>query len=196
MGGVERGRNPRGQGERLREDVVAAALRLLDELGDDQALSLRAVARELRIAATSVYLHFADRDALVLAALRRCHRDLLDAADRAEAAEKDPRRRLRARTLVLGTWAHEHPGLYKVLHESTLNRRADMAFKDELATGTTAAVQRCMDAGAAPAGDAATVALDLRAAVHGAVSMRVNQPGLAWPPLPEQVDRFLAKLVY
>jgi hypothetical protein len=51
-----------------------------------------------------------------------------------------------------------------------------------------------MDAGLAPEDDAATVSLDLRAAVHGAVSMRVNQPDLPWPPLEEQVERFLTKL--
>jgi hypothetical protein len=37
--GRVRGRNPRGQGERLREDIVSAALRLLEELADDQALT-------------------------------------------------------------------------------------------------------------------------------------------------------------
>ncbi|MFI9255793.1 TetR/AcrR family transcriptional regulator [Streptomyces sp. NPDC053069] len=190
-----RGRNPRGQGERLREEVVAAALRMLDELGDDQALSLRAVAREVNVAATSVYLHFPDRDALVLAALERCHQDLMIAVQQAELAESDPVAQLRARTLVLGAWAHDHPGLYKVLHESTLNQRADMRFKEELGRTTTAAVQRCMDAGLAPADDASTVALDLRAAVHGAVSMRVNQSDQHWPPLEDQVDRFLRKLV-
>ncbi|MFF4342975.1 TetR/AcrR family transcriptional regulator [Kitasatospora sp. NPDC001540] len=191
-----RGRNPRGQGDRLRAEVLAAALRMLDGLGDDQALSLRAVAREVDVAATSVYLHFPDRDALVLAALEHCHRDLTDAVRRAElTAADDPVARLRARTLVLGAWAHRHPGLYKVLHESTLNQRAEMPFKEELGRSTAAAVQACMDAGLAPADDAATVALDLRAAVHGAVSMRVNQPGHPWPPLEEQVDRFLRKLV-
>jgi AcrR family transcriptional regulator len=190
-----RGRNRRGQGERLREDIVAAALRLLDELADDQALSLRAVAREIGIAATSVYIHFADRDALVLAALERCHRDLLHAVDEAEAVSADPVVKLRARTLLLGRWAHQHPGLYKVLHESTLNRRNDMSFKEELSERTTIAVRRCMDAGLAPAGDAAVVSFDLRAAVHGTVSMRVNQPDHPWPPLEEQVDRFLIKLV-
>lgn len=82
-----------------------------------------------------------------------------------------------------------------MLHESTLNQRAAMSFKQELADRTTTAVQRCIDAGLAPAGDAALISLDLRAAVHGAVSMRVNQPDLPWPPLEEQVDRFLAKLV-
>jgi AcrR family transcriptional regulator len=190
-----RGRNPRGQGERLREDIVAAALRMLDELADDQALSLRAVAREVGIAATSVYIHFADRDALVLAALEQCHADLVRDIAEAVAAAADPVAQLRARTLLLGGWAHRHPGLYKVMHESTLNRRTAMTFKEDVAERATAAVQRCMDAGLAPAGDAALVSLDLRAAVHGSVSMRVNQPDLPWPPLEEQVDRFLTKLV-
>lgn len=191
-----RDRNRRGQGERLRADIIEAATRLLDELGDDQALSMRAVARAVGSAATSVYLHFADRDALVLAVLNRCHDELTRAADDAEeAASGDPVARLRARVLVLGSWAYEHPGLYKVLHESTLNQRTEMAFKQELADRTTAAVQRCMDAGLAPADDAATVALDLRAAVHGAVSMRLNQPDHPWPPLEDQVERFIAKLV-
>lgn len=190
-----RGRNPRGQGERLRAEIIDVALRLLDELADDQALSLRAVAREAGIAATSVYIHFADRDALVLAALEHCHTDLLNELAQAQDAAADPVAALRARTTLLGVWAGRHPGLYKVLHESTLNQRADMSFKDRMTAQTTAAIRRCMDAGLAPDGDAATVALDVRTAVHGAVSMRVNQPELPWPPLEEQVDRFLTKLV-
>jgi len=191
-----RGRNRRGQGERLREEIVETACRMLDDLADDQALSLRAVAREIGIAATSVYLHFADRDALVLAVLETCHAELVTAIDAAEAAAgADPVARLRERTLVLGRWAHDHPGLYKVMHESTLNQRNAMAFKQDFSDRTIAAVQRCMDAGLAPPGDAALVALDLRAAVHGTVSMRLNQPDLPWPPLEEQVDRFMTKLV-
>ncbi len=192
---AQRGRNPRGQGERLRAEIVDAALRLLDELADDQALSLRAVAREVGIAATSVYIHFADRDTLVLAALEHVHADLLRAVDNAESGAADPAAALRARTALLGAWSREHPGLYKVLHESTLNRRTDMSFKEEMAQRTTAAIRRCIDAGLAPQGDAETISLDLRTAVHGAVSLRVNQPELPWPPLEEQVDRFLVKLV-
>jgi AcrR family transcriptional regulator len=156
---------------------------------------MRAVTREVGSAATSVYPHFADRDTLVLAVLNRCHDQLARAVDDAETASGDPVAKLRARILTLGSWAHEHPGLYKVLHESTLNQRTDMPFKQELADRATAAVQRCMDAGLAPTDDAATVALDLRAAVHGAVSMRLNQPDHPWPPLEDQIERFLTKLV-
>lgn len=82
-----------------------------------------------------------------------------------------------------------------MLYESALNQRTDMAFREELAESTVAAVRRCMDAGAVPADDAAAVALDLRAAVHGAVSMRLHQPDRPWTPLAEQVERFLVKLV-
>jgi AcrR family transcriptional regulator len=188
-----RGRNPRGQGERLREQIVGTTVRMLDELGDDQPLSMRAVAREIGVAATSVYLHFADRDALVLAALKQAHGDMVKAVE--QTAGSDPVVELRARLGVLGRWSSEHPGLYKVLNESTLNQREDMSFKLGIREETARVVQRCMDAGQAPADDAMAVAFDLRAAVHGTVSMRVNQPDLAWPPLEDQIDRFLVKLV-
>lgn len=46
-----------------------------------------------------------------------------------------------------------------------------------------------MDAGPATRGDAETVSADLRTAVHGAISLCVNEPELPWPPLEEQADR-------
>ncbi|NUP68868.1 MAG: TetR family transcriptional regulator, partial [Nonomuraea sp.] len=128
-----RDRNRRGQGERLRRDIIEATLRMLNELGDDEALSLRAVAREVGVAATSIYIHFADRDGLVFAALEQCTVDLMRDLDRAEASAGDPVARLRARLLFLGAWVRDHAGLYKVLHESTLNQRTHLAFKEDLA---------------------------------------------------------------
>src|SRR3954470_16786218 len=106
--------NARGRRDLLRAGIVEAAARMLDELADDQALSLRAVAREVSIAATSVYLHFPDRDALVLAVMHRCHEDMLRTGDDAEAAHDDPAAQLRARMLAMCAWAQAHPGLYKV----------------------------------------------------------------------------------
>jgi AcrR family transcriptional regulator len=187
--------NARGQGELLREEIVTAAVRMLDELADDEALSLRAVAREVSIAATSVYLHFPDRDALVLAAMQRCHEELVGTGDAAAAQAPDPATALRARILTQAAWAREHPGLYKVLHESKVHRRLGMPFKEIMVARTIEAVQACMDADLAPTDDAATVAIDLRTAVNGMLAQRINEPDLPWPPAIEQVDRFLVKLV-
>ncbi|SHK99267.1 TetR/AcrR family transcriptional regulator [Actinacidiphila paucisporea] len=193
--GVRCGNNPRGKGERLRADIITTAARMLDVLADDQALSLRAVAREVGIAATSVYLHFADRDALVLATLERFAADIGRAMEAAEAAAADPAEALRARTLLLGTRAQEHAGLYKVLYESTLNQRVELRFKRGFLESCVTAVQRCVDAGLAPRRDARATALDLMAAVHGSVSLRINRCDTPWPPFPEQLDRFLIGLV-
>ncbi|WP_328606308.1 TetR/AcrR family transcriptional regulator [Amycolatopsis sp. NBC_00345] len=188
--------NARGHGELLRDEIVTAAVRMLEELADDEALSLRAVAREVSIAATSVYLHFPDRDALVLAAMQRCNEELVQGGDEAERAhEGDPAAQLRARTVSQFEWAQAHPGLYKVLHESTVHRRLGMPFKEVLLERTRSAVQRCMDAGVAPPGDAATVTIDFRTAVNGMLSQRINEPDLDWPPALDQIDRYLTKLV-
>jgi AcrR family transcriptional regulator len=183
--------NARGQGELLREEIVTAAVAMLDELADDEALSLRAVARAVSIAATSVYLHFPDRDALVLAAMRRCHEELVRAGDEAAAAHDDPASALRARILAKVEWAQRHPGLYKVLHESGVNRRLGMPFKDALMAQLVAAVRRCVG----PEEDADTVTLDLWTAVNGMLSLRINEPDRPWPPVAEQLDRFLVRLV-
>ena len=187
--------NARGHGDLLRAQIVDAAVRLLDELADDEALSLRAVAREVSIAATSVYLHFPDRDALVLAVMQRCNEDMVQVGDEAEAANETPADQLRARMLAMCVWAQEHPGLYKVMHESKLNRRHGLPFKEVLGARITAAVQRCMDVGVAPPDDAAIVTLDLRTAIVGMLSYRINEPDLPWPPAVRQIDRFLVKLV-
>ncbi len=191
-----RKQNTRGRGDLLREEILTAGVRMLDELGDDQALSLRAVARAVAVAATSVYLYFPDRDALVLAATQRCHEELIAAGDAAEAAhDRDPAAQLRARILAQCEWAQTHPGLYKVLHESGVHRRLGMPFKEVMVERTRAAVQRCMDAGVAPDDDALTVTIDLRTAVNGMLAQRINEPDLPWPPLTGQLDRFLSKLV-
>src|SRR2546423_14189678 len=94
---TRRRRNARGQGELLRDEIVTAAVRMLDEVADDEALSLRAVARAVSIAATSVYLHFPDRDTLVLAAMQRCHEELVSTGDAAAEAAPDPAAAPRAR---------------------------------------------------------------------------------------------------
>ncbi|MET8431035.1 hypothetical protein [Nocardia sp. NPDC004860] len=60
---------------------------------------------------------------------------------------------------------------------------------------TADAVQRCMDANLAPIDDATTVAIDLRTAVNGMLSQRINEPDMPWSPAAEQLDRFLTKLV-
>ena len=85
-----RARNPRGEGGRLRADIVAAAHALLDEAGED-AVTLRAVARRVGISAPSIYAHFADRQAILLAVATDAFAELAASLGDATARYDDPR---------------------------------------------------------------------------------------------------------
>ena len=61
--------NPRGQGERLRTALLDAARDLLLELGDQSKLSVRAVTARAGVTPNALYLHFADKEALLRAVM-------------------------------------------------------------------------------------------------------------------------------
>ncbi|MEU9448871.1 TetR/AcrR family transcriptional regulator [Streptomyces sp. NPDC048277] len=116
-----RRRNPRGQGDRLRQDILEAVARLLDEKVANDALpvSLREVAREVGIAAQSMYLHFADKDELARAVTEDGYERLVtamrDADSEAAADGADARERLRAQSEAFCTFARTQRGVYRLM---------------------------------------------------------------------------------
>src|SRR3954451_1658374 len=105
-----RPRNRRGEGARLRDDIVDAAVELLDETGNQSAISLRSVARRIGIAAPSIYRHFPDQPAIMLAVVRRAFGELeAYLRDATTAAGDDPRRRLHACCHAYLDYAQQHP---------------------------------------------------------------------------------------
>jgi AcrR family transcriptional regulator len=70
-----RRRHRRGEGARLRGELIDAASRQLAELGDAERLSVRAVARAAGVTAPSTYRHFPDKRSLVRAVVEERFRD-------------------------------------------------------------------------------------------------------------------------
>lgn len=105
-------RNRRGEGVRLRADILAAATGLLDQ-GGARAVTLRAVAREAGIATPSIYPHFPDRPALVLAVIHAAFADLAHRLRTAEGA--DARQRLYAAGRAYLDFATTHPRRYRAM---------------------------------------------------------------------------------
>src|SRR3954468_5171305 len=91
-----RERSPQGEGARLREELIAAAGRLLGADGDVDSLSLRGVAREAGVAAPSVYLHFASKEALLRAVVSAHFAALQQTIETGVASGHDPASRLLA----------------------------------------------------------------------------------------------------
>src|SRR5580704_5301116 len=109
-GPPRRQRNARGQGSRLTEDIVAGALALIERTGSDEAVTLRAVAREVGIAAPSIYAHFPDRDAVLMAVIARIFDELTKAIEQGQkSAGQDPAGRLIAGCEAYVAFGLEHP---------------------------------------------------------------------------------------
>ncbi len=94
----------------LRERIIEAAWAQIAREGAP-ALSLRAVARDLAIAAPSIYNHFADRDALVTALIVEAYESL--ATYQKAANDAVPVQDLHARLISIGiayhAWAITYP---------------------------------------------------------------------------------------
>jgi len=191
-----RQRNPRGQGERLRDDIIEAASRLLEDPAAPP-LSLRAVAREVGVAATSVYLHFDDMESLVRAVASRRFTDLVRAQDSATADLTDPCDRLRAACMMYCEFALAHPGHYQVTFTNPLPVGDDVPW-DQM-PGQRAwqhfveGVAPCL--GRSPEDPEATrTALLLWQQLHGTVSLRISRPRFPWPPLADTVTEVVSRL--
>ena len=111
-----RTRNRRGEGAQLRDDIMAAAVALLDETGDESAVTLRAVARRVGIAAPSIYRHFADQPSIMLAVVQQAfdelNAELYGALRRRGRRPPDAVVRRLHRYLE---FARRHPGRYRTM---------------------------------------------------------------------------------
>jgi AcrR family transcriptional regulator len=196
-----RDRNKRGQGDRLREDLIAAAMAMIEENQTDR-LSLRSVARRVGIAATSVYLHFPDLDHLRAAAVERGFEQLTGATAEAARDASDPAADLRSRCRAYCRFGLDHPSLYQLMFQAALPLAT--VGDDPAATpgrrsfeNLVASVDRCLQAGlASPHEDAFRLASLIWTAEHGIVLARIARPTFPWPPLKtfvdEMVDRIMA----
>ena len=190
-----RERNPQGEGSRLRDELIAAAGRLLAADGDIDALSLRGVAREAGVAAPSVYLHFASKEDLLRAVVGVHFAALQQAIEAGVASGHDPTSRLLAGCLAYCRYAVEQPRSYQLLFNTP---RPDIKDPDFAGTSGEAAfrvlvegVSACMAAGVARPGDPFRIATDIWSALHGTASLRRVTVGFPWPPLEDQVRGIL-----
>ncbi|WBQ04513.1 TetR/AcrR family transcriptional regulator [Kribbella sp. CA-293567] len=192
--GRARERNKRGEGAQLREEIVSAATRLLDA-GTEQSVTLRAVAREAGITAPSIYSHFADRDAILLAVTQNGFAELelvLREASVGASAGADPVERLRAVCTAYLEFAQCRPARYRILFGAAWDasqtvKRAPKLAPDLAVLGMDAfgilqqSVADCVAAGRSASTDPMADATALWVGLHGLAQLRVAASLFPWP---------------
>lgn len=183
-----RRRAPRGRGPELREQVLQAAMELLSETGDESAVSIRAVAQRVGVSAPSIYLHFADKAALLDAACEEVF-EALHQRLRAQAQDAtDPFRALRAQGNAYVHFALENPEHYRIVMSKDSAGSAERAVASGAFLLLVETVTACVELGVFE-GEPLELALSLWAAVHGIASLLIAKPYFPWPDVGVLVDR-------
>jgi len=191
-----RARARRGEGARLREEILAATTRLLAETGDEEAVSIRAVAEAVGVTPPSIYLHFADKTELIFAVCEEQFRQLDAEMELAEAGVADPLEALRRRGQAYVRFGLRNAEAYRVLfmYKDHVPDNVDERYLYRSGTFNhlVESVQRCLDAGALRPGDPLQIAIGLWVLVHGITSLLLAAPAFPWPHEPEElVDRLV-----
>ena len=188
-----RRRAARGSGEQLREEIVDATTELLLETGHAKAVSIRAVAQRVGVTSPSIYLHFADKDALLDAVCARYFERLDE--DMQQVARDQPSTidRLRAQGLAYVRFAVQTPELYRIatMGEGRPGSDVDMTLNSSAFVHMRASIESLMDEGIYPPGDATMAALELWTAAHGVAAMLISRPYLPFGDVEEFTDRVL-----
>jgi AcrR family transcriptional regulator len=185
----------RGEGERLREEILQTTTRLIEESGDVASLSLRQVAHEVGVAATSIYLHFASLDELVRTVKDQGFAELIRALEDAAAdVGEDEYARVRAFAHAYVDFGMTHPGLYYVWFSGEMLPPPPESKEGYIGESAFALVR---DHLAAIVGDdrAHVLAVNFWCGLHGLVTLRSRRKAFPWPDLDVQIDDFVDRLL-
>lgn len=196
-----RRRAPRGEGERLREEILDAAEDLLLDEGAMDAVSVRAIADEVGVTPPSIYLHFDDKSELFFRVCERRFAEFAAAIAAADAAGDTPSERLEATGRAYVRYGLEAPEHYLlILGPGSTELVAGRDLSD--APGT-AAFERLVGiiadgiaSGEFRDGDPRVIATSVWGAVHGLVMIILSEPpgesGFELPGVDHLIETTLA----
>jgi AcrR family transcriptional regulator len=158
----------------LRDELVAAAVAILESEGV-AALTLRAVAKRLRVSQTAPYRHFASKELLLVAVATEGFDSLLTAIHRRLAElGNDPVARYVTIGVVYLDFALTHRAHFRVMYAS---RPLEFGTGPVADAGRTAfrlfsdCIVDCQRAGLARSGNAAAIAVQAWAYVYGLIGL-------------------------
>jgi AcrR family transcriptional regulator len=197
MGRLRRPRAPRGSGDRLRHEILDAATDLLLETGQARAVSIRSVAQRVGVTSPSIYLHFADKDALLDAVCARYLARLDQEMEQVAIGQPSTVDVLRAQGLAYVQFALQTPELYRLatMGEWRSGSNVDIALASSAFKHMCTSVQTLMDEGVYRTDDPTTIALELWSASHGVAALLIAKPHLPFGDVDAFADRVLGAVL-
>ena len=193
---VARPRSRRGEGERLRDEILAAADALLVETASEDAVSIRAVADAVGVTPPSIYRHFPDKTSLLVAVCLQSFDSFAEVMRDARDPD-DPLESLRALARAYVRYGLDHPEHYRIMFMDRLELSAEQyaaeLMSESSSFGVLIETVRSLKASGILRPE--LVEMDdfhlgvlLWSSVHGLTSLFVAKPNLPWADQEALVD--------
>jgi AcrR family transcriptional regulator len=177
-------RKPKGEGHSRRGEILAAAERIFVEHGYEGA-TIRKIADEVGLSSTALYMHFADKGAILQEICREAFAELITTTEALARQDAPPEVRLRRMSEAYVAFGFEHPNAYRLIYltRPVEAREGAQNLAQELGAGLFSAVQATAAEAVASGridGDPRTLSQAVWAAAHGVVSLMITKPYFPW----------------
>jgi AcrR family transcriptional regulator len=194
-------RKAKGDGHLRRAEILRAAERIFVAEGYEGA-TIRKIADEVGVSSTALYMHFHDKDRILLEICDQAVSELMEINRQISARPGDPISRVRAMLEAYVAFALGNPNAYRLVFcassmgHSEHRQEATMELGRQCFERFSGVVREIAAEGRLRTGDARTAAQALWAACHGLIALRITKPHFDWAPADELTRVMLEGLLY
>ncbi len=194
-------RKPKGDGHLRRGEILQAAERIFLAEGY-QGATIRKIADEVGVSSTALYMHFRDKDEILLEICDGAIELLLKQNSEIAARPVDAVTRVRLMLDAYMTFALENPNAYQLVFcgqsgiVSEDKQAATQALGDRCYAVWVGMVREIAATGRLRTGTADSAAQSMWAACHGLVALLLTKPTFHWAPTEELRVVMLDGLLY
>lgn len=194
-------RKPKGDGHLRRGEILQAAERIFVAEGY-QGATIRKIADEVGVSSTALYMHFRDKDEILLEICDNAIARLLQSNSEISARPIDAVARVRLMLDAYMTFALENPNAYQLVfcgHSGLVSedkQEATEALGDSCYAVFVSTVREIGATGRLRTGTVESAAQSMWAACHGLVALLLTKPKFHWAPTEELRGVMLDGLLY
>jgi AcrR family transcriptional regulator len=198
---VKSARKAKGDGHLRRAEILAAAERIFLAQGYEGA-TIRKIADEVGVSSTALYMHFKDKDEILLEICTGAIEQLLSINREISAEPIDSVARVRRMLEAYMEFGLNHPNAYRLvfcaspLGNSMAKQEATNVLGAECFERFVSVVREIAAEGRLRCGDARTAAQTLWAACHGLAAMIITKPSFDWASPEEFTKVMMDSLLY
>jgi AcrR family transcriptional regulator len=193
-------RKAKGDGHLRRAEILEAAERIFVAHGYEGA-TIRKIADEVGVSSTALYMHFRDKDQILLEICAGAMQELLECNSQIYARPIDAEARVRLILDGYMEFAFNHPNAYRLVFGATPT--AETIHRPHVAKelgaqclDRFASVVRELAAEGRLRADPETAHQVLWAACHGLVMLVITKPDFEWKPVEELKQTMLDGLLH